>query len=240
MRRPASVQDRPRRAYKAVDVAPREGGFAVTLDGRTARTPAGAPLVVPSEALARLIAGEWAAQDETLDLAAMPASRLAATVIDRTSGAGAALAAEVAGYAGSDVLCYLADSPSSLVQEQATRWSPLLDWAAEALDVTLHPVTGVIHRPQPAAALARVEALVVALEPYAQAAVAYAAPLFGSAVLALAAQRGRLTAREAFDLSRLDEAHQEQRWGVDAEAAARTDRLRDEAAFLDRWFAALA
>ena len=83
------------------------------------------------------------------------------------------------------------------------------------------------------------EALVAGLEPYAQAAVAFAAPLFGSAVLALAVQRGRLQAVEAFELSRLDEAFQEQRWGVDAEAAARTEALREEARFLDRWFAAL-
>ena len=137
------------------------------------------------------------------------------------------------------MLCYVADSPEALAQAQAQRWTPLLDWAREALDVELQSVTGVIHRAQPRAALDRVEALVAGLEPYAQAAVAFAAPLFGSAVLALAVQRGRLQAVEAFELSRLDEAFQEQRWGVDAEAAARTEALREEARFLDRWFAAL-
>ena len=43
----------------------------------------------------------------------------------------------------------------------------------------------------------------------------------------------------AFDLSRLDEAFQEERWGVDAEAAARTAARRAEFALLDQWFRAL-
>ena len=96
-----------------------------------------------------------------------------------------------------------------------------------------------MHRPQPPEALARVEALTAALEPFAQAGVAYAAPLFGSAVLALAVQRRWLEAETAFDLSRLEQAFQEARWGVDAEAAARTALLREEARLLGRWFTAL-
>ena len=240
MRRTQPGEARPRRFYKTAGIAARGGGFIVTLDGRTAKTPAGAPLALPVEALARLVAAEWGAQGEQLDLTEMPASRLASTVIDRTAAAGPALAREVARYAGSDVLCYGAEGPGTLVESQGRRWGPLLDWAYDDLGVALRRVTGVMHQPQPPEALARVEALVASLDPYAQAAVAYAAPLFGSAVLALAVQRGRLGAEEAFELSRLDEAFQEARWGVDAEAAARTERLREEARFLDRWFAALS
>ena len=68
---------------------------------------------------------------------------------------------------------------------------------------------------------------------------AFATALFGSAVLALAAQQGRLAGPDAYELSRLDEAFQEGQWGIDAEAAARTTRLRGDAAMLEGWFAAL-
>jgi chaperone required for assembly of F1-ATPase len=67
----------------------------------------------------------------------------------------------------------------------------------------------------------------------------FAAGLYGSAVLAFAVQRGALDAAEAFDLSRLDEAFQEERWGVDSEAAARVAALRTEAEMIGRWFEAL-
>ena len=52
-------------------------------------------------------------------------------------------------------------------------------------------------------------------------------------------RRGELTADAAFDLSRLDETFQEERWGVDAEAAARADAMAREAVTLGLWFAAL-
>jgi chaperone required for assembly of F1-ATPase len=66
-----------------------------------------------------------------------------------------------------------------------------------------------------------------------------AAALFGSAILAFALRRGELTAEAAFELSRLDETFQEERWGVDAEAAARADAMAKEAVTLGQWFGSL-
>ena len=229
----------PRRVYQSVSIASRDSGFEVRLDGRGVKTPAGAPLVLPSETLAGLVAAEWAAQGETLDYAAMPAHRLAVTVVDRTADAGAVLARAFARYAGSDVLCYFAEAPRALVEAELAAWVPLLDWSRDALGVALHRVSGVAPRPQPPEALERVEAIAAELDPFTQAALAVAAPLFGSALLALAVQRGRLDARTALALSRVDETFQEQRWGVDAEAAARTAELMAEADRLGRWFAAI-
>ena len=228
-----------RRFHKAASAAPKDGGWAVLLDGRGAKTPAGAPLTLPNEALARQSAAEWDAQGEFIRFPTMPVTRLAFTVIDHLSGARAAVAAEVARYAGSDLLCYFAEEPQRLVERQAREWGPILDWAEAELGLRLERTAGIVHRPQPAETLARVEALAAELDDFALAGLAHATPLFGSAVLALALQRGRLSGAEAFALSRLDEAHQEEQWGVDAEAAERAERLGGEAAMLDRWFAAL-
>ncbi len=230
---------KPRRFYRSASVQPQGEGFAVALDGRVARTPAGAPLVLPSRALAELVAGEWAAQGETVDLAAMPASRLAATALDRAVLAGAALAEEVARYAGSDLLCYFAEAPDALVARQAQAWEPVLAWAEAALGLRFVRAAGIVPQPQPRETLDRVRALAAALDPFAQVGLVFATALFGSAVLALAVERGALTGEAAFALSRLDEAYQEQHWGVDAEAAARTERLRRDAAMLQAWFEAI-
>jgi chaperone required for assembly of F1-ATPase len=236
-RRPAG---RPRRFYKVASAAPLEGGFGVMLDARTLRTPVGARLVLPSLSMAELVAAEWSAQESVIDHASMPATRLAFTATDRIGGARAATAAEVARQAGADLLCYFAEAPAALTRRQEARWGPLLDWAASALDLRFERTAGILHRAQPQATLDRVEALALALEDFALAGLALAAGLFTSSVLALALQRGRLSGDEAFDLSRLDEAFQEEQWGIDAEAAERTARLRGEAVMLERWFRALA
>lgn len=232
-------EERTKRFWKAVDVAPRDSGWAVLLDGRAPKTPAGAPLVLPTEVAARLAADEWAAQGEHLLPATMPATRLAATAIDRIGQAREAVADEIAAFAGSDLVCYLADHPNALAVEQAREWSPWRDWAAAECGVALEPVEGIIHRPQDPAAIARVRELALELDDFRLAGLAMATPLLGSAVLGLAMLRGALTGEAAFELSRLDEAFQERQWGVDAEAAERTAARRAEAVLLERWFRAL-
>jgi chaperone required for assembly of F1-ATPase len=240
-RHPAASRpaQKPKRFYEAVKVAPMDDGFGVMLDARTLRTPVGAKLVLPSPVLAELVASEWSAQEGVVDYASMPATRLAYTVVDRLDGARAATAAEIARQADADQLCYFAEAPASLTGRQKARWGPMLDWAAKALNLRFERVTGVLHRTQPQSTLDRIETLALTMDDFTLAGLALAASLFTSAVLALALQRGVLSGDEAFDLSRLDEAFQEEQWGVDAEAAERAARLRAEAVMLDRWFRAL-
>ena len=230
----------PRRFYKAVTTGPVDGGHAVLLDGRTPKAPGGSPLVLPTQGLAALVAEEWDAQDPHIVMTSMPAVRLAYTALEKVAGVREAVAGEVARYAGSDLLCYRAESPRTLVRDQAEAWDPLLHWAASELGVRLEPTSGIIHRPQPAESLARVRALALELDDFGLSALAHAAALLGSAVLALALRRGRLDGREAHDLARLDEAFQEKHWGVDGEAAIRTEGRLAEALWLERWFRALS
>ena len=82
-------------------------------------------------------------------------------------------------------------------------------------------------------------AIALGLDDFGLAGMAFGAALFGSAVLALGLLRGWVDGVQAFELSRLDEAWQEERWGVDDEAAERAERLKAEAVMLERWFAAL-
>ena len=72
----------PKRFYKTAAVAPRDGGFAIQLDGRGIRTPGKRELTVPVEALAEAIADEWRAQGEHIDPATMPLTRIVNSAID--------------------------------------------------------------------------------------------------------------------------------------------------------------
>jgi chaperone required for assembly of F1-ATPase len=234
--RPDSPNPKPRRFYLAAAVEDAATGFAVTLDGRTAKTPAGGRLIAPTRALADAISAEWAAQVEVINVAAMPLTRLAFTALDRAADAHDALAQSLARHAEADVLCYLAEAPQDLRARQIAQWSPVLDWARDVLGLHFVTATGVVHVPQPPETLARVAELARALDGFSLTGLAFAAGLFDSAILALAVQRKRLSGPDAFALSRLEEAYQEDRWGVDAEAAARTERLYRDAVAVERWF----
>ena len=233
------IDQRPRRFYTDVTVVADSPDWRITLDGRALRTPSGKPLAIPSEALANLIAGEWRAQQERIDLHSMFLTRLAYGALDRTDEAWSTAADEAARFAGTDLVCYLADTPVKLLERQHAAWSPLREWAAEH-GVVLHAVTGIIPKAQPEASLAAMRAHAAALDRFRFAGLSHAIPLFGSAVLGLAVERGRLTAAEAFEISRIDEAFQIEQWGEDSEATKRIAQGRAEAAALDNWFSALA
>jgi chaperone required for assembly of F1-ATPase len=236
---PGHQAERRKRFYKTADVAPANGGFAVQLDGRTARSPIGGQFILPTERLAELVAAEWAAQADEIDPGTMPATRLASGALALDAAGRAAAVERVAAFAGTDLLCYFADWPSDLLERQERRWGPVIDWADDALGVRFHRTQGIVHQPQPQATLDRIAELARAEDDFALIGLVAAAALFGSAILAFALRRGQLTAEAVFDLSRLDETFQEERWGVDAEAAARADEMAREAVTLGRWFEAL-
>jgi len=230
---------KPRRFYKDVAVQPDAGGFAVRLDGRTPRTPQARPMVLPTRALADLIADEWRGQGDLIAYASMPATRLAHTAIDGVAAAREPTVEGVVRYAGADLLCYFAEGPARLVHRQEKIWGPLLDWAGDAHGLEFVRATGIVHHPQPPRSLARLAALLAPMDDFTLAGMAFAAALFGSAILALALRDGHTNADEAMAAARLDEIYQEEQWGVDAEAAARADAMAVDAVMAERWFAGL-
>lgn len=225
-----------RRFWTAAGVAPEGAGWSVRLDGRPVRTPARAPLVVPTERLAAAIAAEWDAQSAEVRPAAMPLTRAANAAIDKLPVHRAAVVAEIAGYGASDLLCYRAEVPAGLCARQAAAWDPLLAFAAETLGAALAVTRGVMPVAQPPASLARLEAAVRALDDWALTALSDLVSLSGSLVIGLAVVHGRDPAA-LWPLSRIDEDWQAELWGTDDEAAAaaalRAAAFRDAARFLD-------
>jgi chaperone required for assembly of F1-ATPase len=215
-----------RRIYREVRVAPAGGGWGILLDSRALQTPARAPLALPRRALAEAVAAEWEAQVERIVPATMPLMRMAATTIDRVVPQRSQAAAEIVGYAGTDLVCYRADRPAELVQRQTVLWQPLLDWATLRFDAPLLVVTGIAPKPQPPAAIAAIKSAVESLDPFWLTALHGATTACGSVVIGLALVEQRLDAEGAWQASQLDETFQIENWGEDPEAAARRRDLR--------------
>ena len=226
-----------RRFWTAAAVVPGAGGFAVQLDGRPVRTPLKAPLVLPTEALAQAVAAEWQAGEGTVDPRRMPFTRATNSAIDTVIPQFDAVVTMLADYGGSDLLCYRAEGPEALAARQAAAWDPLLRWAVQAHDAPLVITRGVMHRSQPEASLAALAAAVRGLSPFQLAAFHDLVALSGSLVLALAVARRRLTADEAWTLSRIDESWQIEEWGADEEAAEIAALKQADFLQADRFFA---
>lgn len=214
-----------KRFYTAVSTS---GTRGVLLDGRPVRTPARAFLELPTDALANAVAEEWRAQGEQIDPRSMPLTGLANVAIDRVAPDPAAFARTLAAYAESDLLCYRAENPESLIARQAREWDPLLAWAKARYDVHFVVTSGVIHRPQPPATLTRLAESTAARAPFALAPLSPLVTISGSLVIALALAEGAADLETAWNACVLDERWQEEQWGSDPLAeAARNERRRD-------------
>jgi chaperone required for assembly of F1-ATPase len=233
------IDNRPKRFYREVAVVGQDDHWSIRLDGKPLRTPEKKLLVLPTEALAKVIADEWRSQGERIDLQNMFNTRLANVVLDRTPALRGELGREAARYAHTDLVCHLAEGPGKLHDLQEKTWAPLREWAADALGVKLDTVEGVMACAQPEKSVDAVRAHAATLDDWRLTGLVHTIAFLGSAVLGLAVERRRVTAAKAFEFSRIDEEFQAAQWGEDAEARRRTERNRIEARAIDLWFDAL-
>jgi chaperone required for assembly of F1-ATPase len=228
-----------KRFWETVTIEPGEAGYAVLLDGKPMHLPGGAVLRVQSERLAQAIAAEWRAAGGTkggeMSFADTPLTRLAGTAQQRIAPDPAPTIDAIARYAESDLLCYRAETPDSLVAHQARHWQPWLDWAAETYDAPLRISSGVSYVKQHRGSVAALRDAVAALDVPALTALGVAVPALGSLVLGLALAAGRLDADTAYALGALDELFQAEAWGEDAEAAARRRAIAADVALAARF-----
>jgi chaperone required for assembly of F1-ATPase len=203
-----------RRFYDKATAIAVDDGYAVRLDGKPIRTPAGRALVAPTLKLAEAIADEWQAQGETIDPLKMPLTRLANVIIDGVTDRPGPVADEVQKYLASDLVCYRADAPKGLAEHQARAWDPILDWANEALGARFAVGQGIVHVAQPEAALMAACAGIPD-DPWHLGAMHAVTTLTGSALIALALANSRLTADEAWQAAHVDEDWNMAQWGRD-------------------------
>jgi chaperone required for assembly of F1-ATPase len=217
-----------KRFYREASVRPAEGGEEVLLDERPVKTPARRPLALPTPALAAAVAAEWNAQGDDVLPRTMPLTGLANAAIDRVAPEQETFAAGLAAYGDSDLLCYRADGPASLVERQTALWDPILAWARRRYDVDFEVVTGIIHRPQPPATLARLAHAVAVRDSFELSALAPLVTISGSLLIALMLAEEAIGFDGAWAAATLDEAWQTEHWGEDFEAAARLAARRAE------------
>lgn len=207
-----------RRFYKDVTVTEDLG---IALDGRPVKTPLKSPLLLPTRPLAEAVAAEWAEQGAEIKPSTMILTKLANTAIDRVGPGRARIEAEVLDYAGSDLVCYRTDRPPDLVQRHVKHWDPVIDWARVALDAPFEVTVGVIHKPQPAAAIAAHALALKDLSDFELSACYTIMTLTGSALIAMMLARRTTPPEAAWLAAHVDEDYQIEHWGQDAEAEAK-------------------
>ena len=221
-------QELPKRFYKDVGVAAVPGGYAVTLDGKSPRTPGLKPVAVPLEPIASAMATEWAGQGTHIDPEIMPIVRLINSAVEVGEERVPALRAEIIKFAGNDLLLYRADTPQELVAAQERVWDAVLVKLARHFGIGFQPTIGITHQPQPAPTLERLAASLGEADLVELVALNSITGIAGSGLLAIALREGLIDAEEVWTAAHVDEDHNIRLWGAVEEATERrVKRKRD-------------
>lgn len=219
---------RLKKFYASAAVAESGSDFLIRLDGKPAKTRRGGMLAAPTRALADAMAAEWNAQGAEIDFISMPITRLAMTAADLGPADREAWRDSTIAFLKSDLVCYRAEAPAALAMRQAEAWDPLIAWFREWSGAELKTASGIGFVEQEAALLEAARVRLSSFDGPRLLATKVATDIAGSAVIGIAAAISAFAPDMLFDASRIDEAFQEERWGVDHEAEQRTKSLKSD------------
>lgn len=141
-----------KRFYKLVSTSKRADGHHILLDGKPVKTKSGVFLSAPNEAIAHVLVEEWAAQREEVIPDSMPLTQIINTQIDRVAVEREAMMRAILKYLDTDLICYVAQEPKELVEQQNAAWSSWRDWFKDKFGVQLETTTGLAALKQSAEA----------------------------------------------------------------------------------------
>ncbi|KLE33760.1 ATP12 family protein [Aurantiacibacter luteus] len=215
-----------KRFYADVAVEEAEGGWRISLDGRPIRTQRGGAQVVPTRAVAELLAAEWRAQGETIDPRGFVFRDMADLAIDVIRPDREATIAKLLGYAETDTLCYRAEPDEPLWHRQQALWEPLLTACEARHGVRFERTSGIVHKAHGEASMATLRARLEGEDDFTLAALLTLTSLAASLVVGLAALEPQADPAALYAAANAEEDWQAELWGWDHEAeAARAIRL---------------
>jgi len=215
--------------YQQVHVEGQGAGFAILLNGKAkALTPLRKTLFLPRKELAEAVAQEWRAQTGKINKEKLKLTQIACVAVDLVADKRDEVYTDILVYADTDLVCYRAGNIPALYSEQEKLLNPIVAWAKDKFHIELNITDGVMPIAQPAENNALLRGAIAAYDDYKCALLATVTKSLGSVILALAFCEKRINAEEAFILSHLEEAYENEKWGVDAEKEAKMQKMNDE------------
>lgn len=211
-----------KRFYTTVEIIAEQGRFLITLDGKLLRTPARNIFELENSSLAEAVQKEWQDQEEFIIPQSMPFTKLINSALDGGEKRQAQVVDDIVRYAGSDLLCYRADTPEELAQRQKQKWDPVLNQFAKTFGIYFSVTENISFIPQSCETLQKVRKLIMSYPSFFSLYALHSlTTLSGSVILALSIGKKLMSSSYGWELAHLDETYQETLWGIDKEAEQR-------------------
>lgn len=203
--------------------------------GQLLASPKQKTLVLPTKALAELVASEWADIKSVPKPGQLQVTGYINSWTDHATGQRDEVLAQYLRYLPTDTLRYHTDAAqdAALNAKQQAQWQPMLQWWQSQMGIILPVIISLevcaLHDDD----IARVKQRLADMDDLRLLCMAELAALYGSAILAYAVLCGHITAEQALALSILEETHQIERWGKTEEYEEMASSKASDIAVID-------
>ncbi|WJW79838.1 ATP12 family protein [Bartonella sp. TP] len=207
-----------KRFYKLAKVDFKDKGYAVLLDNKIVKTPAGNQLLLPSFQVAQFIAKEFMAQNDVIMPSSMPVTRIANTVLDGIVSDPQAIIEDILRMAAHDLLFYRVQEPQALAKLQGECWDNLLDKIYELTGAHFNLTYELTHIVQPSESIKLLGMFLRRFNtPFALGALHVMSSLMSSALIALLISAKELSLHQAWEAANIEQNWCIESWGSDDE-----------------------
>ena len=227
-----------KRFYQSAAVGWNSSTFGVLLDGKSAKTPLGRILALPSFAVAQAIRDEFSAQTDIFNPASMPVMQLACTIEDQVSPRADEIRQEILSYAAGDAICYWAGQPEDLRAREKQVWGATLEKLRQ-MNMNFHVCLGLNRVPQPQDSLEALQSRLQLLDDWRLGLLHLNMALTGSALAAYLWSGGGMDADELFACGFLPEIYRCQQAGENAKLSPHLKPYWDDIQIYHRVLCAL-
>ena len=213
--------------------------YYVQINGKTAKTPEGNLMELPTSKLAQIILKNYKSYKTKRNNTIVSPIRLANTAIDMVAKDKNNYIKQLCSYANSDLVCYFASSPEDLVKKQNKSWLPLITFMQDFYNINILYTTEIFSINQTKESLSKLKVILNKKNNFELSAISVLSQLTSSIIISLALVNNKINVKKAFELSNLEEIYQSTFWGKDEEAFTRLKAISVDIKNVKKYYDAL-
>jgi len=213
--------------------------YYVQINGKTAKTPEGNLMELPTSKLAKIIVKNYQSYKTKRNNSIVSPIRLANTAIDMVAKNKNNYIKQLCSYANSDLVCYFANSPEDLVKKQNKSWLPLITFMQDFYNINILYTNEIFSINQTKESLSKLKVILSKKNNFELSAISVLSQLTNSIIISLALVNDKINVKNAFELSNLEEIYQATFWGKDEEAFTRLKAISVDIKNVKKYYDAL-
>ena len=199
----------------------------ILLDGVELKSPNGQSLNLP-KIISEKVYIEWKSIVDEINPQLMPFYSYSVTAVDRVLTQKKYVVTQLENIFKMDLLCYRSGNDNKLKDLQDKQWQPILDWLEIKFGSKMFVNYDLMPRNQNEDELQKSIKFIETLDHFSLAAFHHIVGITGSFILGLAYYFNKCDADKLFELSFIEELYQIKKWGEDALAKERREKIYKE------------